>query len=144
VDTLQAICGSRPVQVSALSANPRRADLAADDIVTITIAYDDGSIGTIHYFSNGDKAYAKERIELFCQEQLAVLDNFRRLELVAGGRTRRTSALNMQKGFVEEAEAFAEACRTGTAPIPLATLIDTTLVTIEATQDLYERTAEAA
>ena len=42
----------------------------------------------------------------------------------------------MQKGFAEEAEAFLRACRSGIAPIPASSLIDTTLVTLLAVEDL--------
>src|SRR5262249_19126797 len=138
VDTLQALCGSRPTQVAAFAVNPGRADLAADDIVTITVGFADGSLGTIHYFSNGVASYPKERVEVFCQERIAVLDNFRRLELVANDRVKRKSVMNMQKGFAEEAQAFLNACRSGTAPVALATLADTTRVTLRAVQDLTE------
>lgn len=137
-DTLQAICGARPMQVASFAVNPRRSDLVADDIVTISISYDDGSLGTIHYFSNGDPSFPKERIEVFCQQRIAVLDNFRRLELVAAGRHKRRTAMNAQKGFAEEAQAFVEACRTGTAPVPIACLADTSRVTLRAVQDLAE------
>jgi predicted dehydrogenase/threonine dehydrogenase-like Zn-dependent dehydrogenase len=138
VDTLQALCGSRPTQVAAFAVNPGRTDLARDDIVTITVGFADGSLGTIHYFSNGAAGYAKERVEIFCQERIAVLDNFRRLELVANDRTKRKSVMNMQKGFAEEAQAFLDACRSGTPPVPLSTLADTTRVTLRAVQDLTE------
>jgi predicted dehydrogenase/threonine dehydrogenase-like Zn-dependent dehydrogenase len=138
VDTLQALCGSRPTQVAAFAVNPGRTDLARDDIVTITVGFADGSLGTIHYFSNGAAGYAKERVEIFCQERIAVLDNFRRLELVANDRTKRKSVMNMQKGFAEEAQAFLDACRSGTPPVPLSTLADTTRVTVRAVQDLTE------
>jgi predicted dehydrogenase/threonine dehydrogenase-like Zn-dependent dehydrogenase len=137
-DALQALCGARPVHVATFAAKPRRADLATDDIVTITIGYDDGSLGTIHYFSNGDPSFPKERVEVFCQQSTAVLDNFRRLELVAVGRSRRKWALNVQKGFAEEARAFAQACRSGAAPVPIQVLADTTRVTLRAVQDLAE------
>jgi predicted dehydrogenase len=137
-DTLQAVCGARPMQVASFAVNPRRSDLVADDIVTISISYDDGSLGTIHYFSNGDPSFPKERIEVFCQQRIAVLDNFRRLELVAAGRHKRRTAMNAQKGFAEEAQAFVEACRTGMAPVPIACLADTSRVTLRAVQDLAE------
>ena len=138
VDALLAISGARPRTVQSRGVSPRRIDLAGDDTVTIVIGFDDGSTGTIHYFANGDSAYPKERIEIFGAERIAVLDNFRSLELVAGGRTRRTRGLNIKKGFAEEAAAFLEGCRTGQAPIPLVTLVDTTMVTLLAAEDLRD------
>lgn len=136
VDAMQAVVQARPLFVSAFAVNTNRGDLANDDVVTITIKFEDGSLGTIHYWANGDKSHPKERFEIFCQEKIAVLDNFRSLELVAGGGSRKTRVLNLEKGFDEEAKAFLEACRTGVPPIPLQSLIDTTRVTILASTDL--------
>lgn len=136
VDAMQAVAQARPVFVSAFAVDLKRSDLANDDVVSVVIRFDDGSLGTIHYWANGDKSYPKERFEVFCQERVAVLDNFRSLELVAGGSSRKTRVLNMEKGFDEEAAAFLEACRTGIPPIPLQSLMDTTRVTIVASADL--------
>lgn len=137
-DALQSICGARPRTVQAAGVPPGRLDLAGDDTVTITIGFDDGSTGTIHYFANGDASFPKERIEVFGGERIGVLDNFRALELVSAGRSKRQKAMNVRKGFAEEAAAFLEGCRTGRAPIPLETLVDTTLVTLLAAEDLRD------
>ena len=32
----------------------------------INLNFEDGSIGSIHYFANGGKSFPKERIEVFC------------------------------------------------------------------------------
>jgi predicted dehydrogenase/threonine dehydrogenase-like Zn-dependent dehydrogenase len=138
VDTLQAICGARPKTVQAIGAPPGRRDLAGDDTVSVAIGFDDGSTGTIHYFANGDASFPKERLEVFGGERIAVLDNFRALELVAAGKTRRQKSMNIRKGFAEEAAAFLEACQTGRGPIPLESLVDTTLVTLLAAEDLRD------
>ncbi|MGH6662641.1 MAG: bi-domain-containing oxidoreductase [Rhodospirillales bacterium] len=136
VDIMQAVTGARPVKVRAIGLNPRRADLAADDVATITVGFDDGSIGTVHYFANGDAHYAKERLEVFGGERIAVLDDWRSLELVAGGKTTRKKSAAMQKGFAEEMQAFLDACRSGAAPVALQSYVDTTLVTLLAVEDL--------
>ncbi len=136
IDTLQALCGANPVAVSAQALNPGREGLASTDVVTISLTFDDGSIGTVHYWSNGDRRYPKERMEVYCQEQIAVLDNFRRLELAARGRTKTRRLLNQKKGFAEEALAFAEACQSGEPPIALDSLLATSTATFLATEDL--------
>ncbi len=137
IDTLQAITGARPVDLHATGLNPRRSDLSAADVVTLTIGFDDGSLGTVHYFANGDEGMAKERLEVFGQGKIAVIDDWRSLELIGGGKTRLKKSQTMQKGFAEEAKAFLDACRTGEAPVPAPVLIETTLVTLLAVEDLY-------
>ncbi len=136
LDVMQAVTGARPTDLHAIGLNPKRADLAAADVATVTVGFDDGSIGTVHYFSNGDGSFAKERFEVFGQERVAVLDDYRTLELVAGGRSERRKSATMQKGFAEEAMAFLAACRSGQAPVPLAAYVDTTLVTLLAVEEL--------
>ena len=138
VDTLTAICGARPVSVTANAVNPKSQGLAATDTVSITIAFDDGSLGTIHYWANGDAGQPKERLEVYSGGRAAVLDDFRRLDLHAGGKTDTRRRRAQAKGFAEEARAFAEACRSGQPPIPLDSLIDTTLVTFLAVEDLAD------
>ncbi len=137
IDTMQSLSGASPVDLQAFGLNPGRSDLAAGDVVTLTIGFDDGSMGTLHYFANGDASMAKERLEVFGQERIAVLDDYRTLDLIGGGKKQRKTSQTMQKGFAEEAKAFLEACRTGTAPVPASVLIETTLVTLLAVEDLH-------
>jgi predicted dehydrogenase/threonine dehydrogenase-like Zn-dependent dehydrogenase len=137
IDTMQSLTGAHPVDLQVFGLNPKRSDLPANDVVTMTIGFDDGSMGTLHYFANGDASVPKERLEVFGQERIAVLDDYRTLELTAGGRTVRKKSRTMQKGFAEEGRAFLEACRTGEALVPLSALIETTLVTLLAVEDLY-------
>ena len=138
VDTLTAISGARPQSVTANAVNPKTQGLAATDTVTITITFDDGSLGTIHYWANGDVSIPKERIEVYSGGRSAVLDDFRRLDLHSGGKTETKRRRSQAKGFAEEARAFAEACKSGEPPIGLDSLIDTTLVTFLAVEDLAD------
>ena len=138
VDTLTAICGAQPQSVTAAAVNPKSQGLPATDTVTLTIAFDDGSLGTIHYWANGDASIPKERIEVYSAGHSAVLDDFRRLDLYAGGGTETKRRRAQAKGFAEETRAFAEACRSGEPPIALDSLIDTTLVTLLAVEDLAD------
>ncbi len=134
IDTMQFVCGAEPVSVQVAAANPRRANVAHDDIVTFTVHFDDGSIGTVHYWSNGDASYPKERFEAFAQERMALLDNFRLLECVAGNANRRRRSLTVDKGFTGEAAAFVATCRGEGPAIPLDSLLLTTRVTLAVAQ----------
>lgn len=140
IDTLQYICDARPVNVSVTGSNPHRRDLAGDDSVTFSISFEDGSVGTVHYWSNGDANLPKEYVEVFGAERTAIMSNFRRLDLMQGGRRKTTRSLNVDKGFAAEAKAFADACRTATPPISLDSLIDTTAVTFAVAADQFGET----
>jgi predicted dehydrogenase len=129
VDFLTFLANGLPTRVHAraLSNNGRY----RDDNVVLTIEFADGSLGTITYVANGDKRFSKERVEVFGGGAVAVLDNFRRLELIRNGRrTVLRSRLNQDKGHRGEWEEFVEAIRTEKPhPMPLDAIIATSLTT---------------
>ena len=46
------------------------------DKVTINLIFKDGSLGSIHYFANGNRSLQKERLEIFYDGKVLLLDNF--------------------------------------------------------------------
>ena len=61
------------------------------DNVLISLRFANGSEGTISYLANGDRAFSKERIEVFGGGSAAVLEDFRRLELVRNGEEKSSA-----------------------------------------------------
>ena len=129
VDFLTFLVGAAPIEVEARSlANPGK---YSNDNVICSLRFADGSQGTISYLANGDKSYSKERVEVFGGGAVAVLEDFRRLELVGRGRKQVFRSLfGQDKGHRGEWEAFVAALRTGgDSPIPLAEIVTTMLAT---------------
>ncbi|HEB65606.1 MAG TPA: hypothetical protein ENJ02_08700 [Chloroflexi bacterium] len=122
VDFLTFLAGAPPVRVTA-QALPDGGRYRGDNFV-LTFTFPDGSLGTVTYLANGDKAFPKERVEAFSGGRVAVLDDFRSLEMVAEGRRKMLrSRLRQDKGHRAEWVAFAEAVRSGgEPPIPYAHL----------------------
>lgn len=138
VDFLTYLAGAAPVSVSA-QAMPDLGSYRQDNVL-INLTFPDGSLGSIAYLANGDKSFPKERIEVFRGGRVAVLDDFRRLELVQDGR-RQTfqSRLGQDKGHRRAWSAFLDAARAGgEPPIPYAQLIGVTRATFAAVQSLAE------
>jgi len=136
VDFLTFLADALPVRVHARALpNDGR---YRDDNVVITLEFADGSLGTITYVANGDKAFPKERVEVFGGGCVATLDDFRRLELVRGGRRKVVrSRLRRDKGHRGEWEAFVQALREGgPAPIPFEEIVATTLTTFAVVDSL--------
>jgi predicted dehydrogenase len=129
VDFLTFLTGTLPkrVHARALPGDGRY----HDDNVVITLEFAGGSLGTITYVANGDAAFPKERVEIFGGGTAAVLDDFRRLELVHRGRKKvHKSRLRQDKGHQEECNAFIAAVRKGSPlPIPFEELLATTVTT---------------
>jgi predicted dehydrogenase/threonine dehydrogenase-like Zn-dependent dehydrogenase len=129
VDFLCFLAGTAPVEVETRTLpNPGQ---YSNDNVVCSLRFAEGSQGTISYLANGDKSYSKERVEVFGGGSVAVLEDFRRLELVRGGKKRVfRSFLRQDKGHRGEWEAFVTAIQTGAeSPIPFREVLSTMLAT---------------
>ncbi len=136
IDFLTFLVGSPPLAVSA--AGLPDAGRYREDNLSLTFTFPDGSIGTLSYLANGDKAFAKERVEVFCAGRVAVLDDFRSLELVQQGRRQVQHArLRQDKGHQAEWQAFSSALLAGgPPPIPYEHLFGVTRASFAAVQAL--------
>ncbi|NOY99264.1 MAG: Gfo/Idh/MocA family oxidoreductase [Chloroflexi bacterium] len=123
IDFVTYLVGSAPVSVAA-RALPDNGKYR-DDNVTMTFTFPDGSIGVVDYLANGDKAFPKERVEVFCGGRVAALDDYRSLEMVHDGRRKVVrSRLKQDKGWFNEWQAFVRAIAAGgEPPIPYEQLI---------------------
>ena len=134
VDFLAFLAGAAPLSVSA-SALPDNGKYHQDN-VSMTFTFPDGSLGVVDYLSNGDKSFPKERLEVFCGGRVAVLDDFRSLELVHAGQ-RRLVKKAQDKGWYAEWVAFSKAIREGgEPPIPYEQLVGVTKATFAVMESL--------
>jgi polar amino acid transport system substrate-binding protein len=102
----------------------------------MTFTFPDGSIGVVDYLANGDKSFAKERVEIFCGGQIAVLDDFISLTTVKDGNKKEAKG-SQNKGWVDEWRVFARAIREGgQPPIPYEQLIGVTKATFAAVESI--------
>jgi predicted dehydrogenase/threonine dehydrogenase-like Zn-dependent dehydrogenase len=129
VDFLSFLVGAPPVEVEtrALTNSGRY----SNDNVVCSLRFADGSHGSVHYLANGDKSYSKERVEVFGGGNVAVLEDFRKLELVRGGKKKVIrSLLRLDKGHRGEWDSFVTAIRTGAeSPIPFSEMVSTMMAT---------------
>jgi predicted dehydrogenase len=74
LDLMIFLTGSKITSVcmSALGENPDK----NTDNASILLKFENGSQGTIHYFSNGARSYSKERIEVYSRHRTFVIENF--------------------------------------------------------------------
>ena len=115
IDLLMFLSGSPIIEVDAdpLGGTSR---YSADNIV-VRLQFANGSLGTIAYLANGDRTCSKERIEVFGGGSTAVLEDFRRLDLMRNGRIETVRArLRQDKGHRAEWAAFANSIRSPQKP----------------------------
>jgi predicted dehydrogenase len=120
------------VRVSAHAIGPEGGWERSDNLV-VSLAFADGSVGTIAYVAMGDPSVSKERYEVFGEGKVAAIDNWRTLAVTTRGKTKTTRALKADKGHAEELRAFVDACLKGApSPIPWASIEATTRATFAA------------
>lgn len=139
IDALQFLIGAPVTQVQATPVQTAQGPV--DDELIVTLSFEDGSVGTVIYAAGGDKAFGKERIEIIGDNRVAILDDFRALELVHNGRrTRRTERLRPAKGHRAEWMAIVNAATTGApSPVPLNEIVNTHLATFAVQESLRHR-----
>lgn len=137
IDLCSYLAGSRVVSVmmNAMGENPQE----NTDNATIVLRYENGTNAVINYFANGSKSYPKERIEVFAQEKVLVLDNWRKLSGygVKGFSSKKTS---LDKGHAAQFALLTERTQNGGAPlIPFESIVNTTKASFAAILSLKER-----
>jgi predicted dehydrogenase/threonine dehydrogenase-like Zn-dependent dehydrogenase len=101
------------------------------DTVSINLAFANGTIGAIQYFSNGNKSVAKERLEIFAGGRILQLDNFRKLRGHGWPGFVGMGLMRQDKGQKNLAAAFVIALETGgEPPIPFDEIMEVTSATI--------------
>jgi predicted dehydrogenase len=137
-DLMAYVSGTRiiAVQAAAVGGGKGKTPGTMADNVTITLSFADGSIGTIHYFANGHRSFAKERLSVFCDGRVLELDNFRRLYGYGLRGFRKHKLLRQDKGHVAEVKAFIERVTAGGPPLiafaELANVAEATFAAVDA------------
>jgi predicted dehydrogenase/threonine dehydrogenase-like Zn-dependent dehydrogenase len=134
IDLMVFLTGSKvsSVVMNALGTNPEE----NTDNAIITLRFENGSQGVINYFSNGSKAYAKERVEIFSQGRILILDNFRKLKGY-GFRDFSSMSTSLDKGHKNQFLQLIQQVKAGgTSLIPFEELINTTKASFAAIESL--------
>ena len=134
IDLCSYLTGSKVVAVcmNAMGSNPEE----NTDNASILLQYENGSNAVINYFSNGSKAYSKERVEVFSQERTLVMDNWRKLKAY-GFKGFSKSSSKQDKGHFNQFQQLVEQQKNGGHPIiPFDSIINTTKASFAALQSL--------
>ncbi|WP_116103294.1 bi-domain-containing oxidoreductase [Amycolatopsis thermalba] len=125
IDTVSWLLGADPVSVYAC-ATPDQQDLQ------ILLRYPDGSTAAISYATTGPASFPKETLDVVADGKVLKFDDFARASVYA--RKRWTSSRipkGRDKGQHAELDAFVTAVTSGgPMPVPLESLVATTLATL--------------
>lgn len=140
IDLMECLTAAQPVSVFAESTSGKSSSIIDADSVFITLRFSDGSNGTVAYLSEGDKGLAKERVEIFGNGKVVVLDDFRRATLYKDGREEQVTLKAQDKGQQALVRLVcASVLEGGPAPIGLQELAATSRATFRALDSLRER-----
>lgn len=126
IDLLRYLVGHKFTAYSKVSLDSRNGDTA-----TLSFEFEDGSIGTVHYFSEGNKAFPKEKVEIFAAGKILILDNFRKLTGHGWNGFKKLNLRSQDKGQSACSKAFIDAIQSGAAsPIPVNEILEVSKVSI--------------
>ena len=132
VDLLFYLSGSK---IKSLEVNYMLENIKRQDTFSINLTFVDGSIGTIHYFANGNNSFPKERIEVFCGGSIFRLDNFKKLTAWGVHNYNKRRLLIQDKGLTNCVNAFIDSIKNNNqSPIEFNDLIHVHEKILEAKQ----------
>jgi predicted dehydrogenase/threonine dehydrogenase-like Zn-dependent dehydrogenase len=137
IDLMRYLVGKKIVSHHAtmIGSSPH-IDIRSDK-VSINLSFEDGSFGTIHYLSNGGKAFPKERVEVFCGDSALQMDNYRILKGFDWPNFSKMKSVRQDKGQISCSKAFVDSIKQGKAsPISYDEIIECSRISIEVSESL--------
>ncbi len=137
IDLMRFLANSEIVGFTATSMGVAPGVDVTEDKASITLTFKDGSFGTIHYFANGGKAFAKERIEVFANDGVLQLDNFRKLTGYDWNGFKKDKLMSQDKGQNNCSAAFIESITSGKpAPIAFEEIMEVARISVDIAESL--------
>ena len=105
---------------------------STNDTLSISLKFDNGSIGCINYFSNGSMALPKERLEVFTGNKTLILDNFKKLKGFGWKNFKKLNLWNQDKGQDKCFQEFISSIKYNSpSPISFEDIFEVTKLSIE-------------
>lgn len=140
IDLMRFLVGYKITSVQARRMGNNDATDITEDKAAIILGFEDGSFGTIHYYANGANAFPKERIEVFSDNKVLQLDNFRKLTGYGFKGFKKFNLWQQDKGQNACAAAFINAINNGeNSPIPIEEIFEVAQVSIDIAQQLRQQ-----
>jgi predicted dehydrogenase/threonine dehydrogenase-like Zn-dependent dehydrogenase len=137
-DLFNFLVGTSDVaSITAKAISPKTSQWRRNDNFVAIIKYSDGSLCTLMYTALGDKSYPKERMEIFVDGKVLVMDDYKAVH-VHGGKHRGWSSSTVQKGQMEELKSLVDALKSDKPwPIPLREQLMASRVSLEVERQLH-------
>lgn len=139
IDLFQYLTHSEPINVYAQTLPVDNCNIIAEDNVAIILKFKDGSIGTIDYIACGNIIFPKERIEIFGDKKVAVIDNFKNGIFIEENKKKQITLKKIDKGHKNALLSFIQAIKKGLPlDIDFKDSILTTMATFKVVESLHK------
>jgi predicted dehydrogenase/threonine dehydrogenase-like Zn-dependent dehydrogenase len=132
IDLMRFLVGTKITSFNAVKMGENSHSRITEDKAMITLTFEDGSIGVINYLANGGKSFPKERIEVFCDNAVLQLDNFRKLTGYGWRNFNKMNLWSQDKGQAGCCKAFMDAVlQGGSSPIPQEEIFEVARISVD-------------
>ncbi|MFT5717249.1 MAG: putative dehydrogenase/threonine dehydrogenase-like Zn-dependent dehydrogenase [Oleiphilaceae bacterium] len=132
IDLMRFLIGFPITQHQTMMMGDAPAIKVRNDKITINLSFADGSFGAIHYLANGGAAFPKERVEVFCDDAVLQMDNYRVLKGYGWKGFNKMKLWRQDKGQKACAIAFIGSIRDGLdSPIPYDEVMESSRISVE-------------
>jgi predicted dehydrogenase/threonine dehydrogenase-like Zn-dependent dehydrogenase len=137
IDLCIYLAGSEVASVcmSSMGENPQE----NTDNASILLKFKNGSNAVVNYFANGAKSYSKEKVEVYSQERVFIMDNFRTTKAF-GAKGFKDLKTKIDKGHKAQFHEYIKRIKEGGEPlIPMNEIVNVTKASFAAIQSLKEK-----
>jgi predicted dehydrogenase/threonine dehydrogenase-like Zn-dependent dehydrogenase len=138
-DLFTYLIESKTTSIQAHSISIQNSKYSNRDNFTASIKFVDGSLANLTYTAMGSNKYPKEKLEIFCEGKVIVMDDYKQLS-ITGIKGSDFSTKAGDKGHKNMIERFGEVIQNGGDwPIPLWQQVQATEIAIEVEAQLKTR-----
>ncbi len=127
IDLLRNLNGSKIIETNKVTLDDN-----TRDTISIHLKFENGSIGVINYFANGNSKYQKERIDIYNSGKIIIIDNFKKISTYGWPSFKNKSYFFQNKGQSECISSFINSIKDGSeTPIPFNEIVEIAEICIE-------------
>ncbi len=132
IDFFNFVTESPVASIDVSSIDSRTDSVIPGDNAFVTLKYENGSVCSLAYTSQGAKELDKEYIEIHADQKTILIQNFRNL-IPYGTKYGEIAFSKVNKGHLAGLKQFAKSIKAdhGHLPISLESMIETTKVTFK-------------
>jgi predicted dehydrogenase/threonine dehydrogenase-like Zn-dependent dehydrogenase len=133
IDLMRYLADSPIISIQVKKMGTATEQDLLEDKAVITLGFEEGSFGSIHYLANGAASFPKERIEVFAGGRVLQLNNFRKMSGYNWPGFKKMNLWRQDKGQNNCISKFLTSIELGlSAPIPVEEIFEVSKFAIEA------------